>query len=194
MIKNLYFFLKSPTLLDKKELDIIRLDLCKQIHDWVGDDSVHVVAILNGAKNISDYFVAYCEDNNIECQVEYIKIKASDRLELLENKVLESTFKQKSYDTKTLILDDLIDSGGSIDMAYDIIKSVDKKTYIRKATLFNKYDTNKHKVDFLGYNFGFSLEYYKERNIKDIWFFGYGMDLDGYFRNIDYIKGLYIQK
>ena len=59
---------------------------------------------------------------------------------------------------------------------------------VKTAVLINKYFDNHYiKADFIGINLGLMKSKLKEMGIKDYWLFGYGMDLDGEYRDIEHI-------
>lgn len=75
-----------------------------------------------------------------------------------------------------LIVEDIIDSGRSIHMLVDKIKQVNPKS-VRIATLLDKPDAHEFDVnaDFIGFKIG--------KNFV----IGYGLDLDGRYRNLPYV-------
>ena len=82
-------------------------------------------------------------------------------------------------DQNVIIMEDIVDTGRSIDFLYDYIGKMSPKT-LTTCTLLYKEEksTVKNKPDYVGFK------------IDDLFVIGYGLDYNQEYRNLPYIKVL----
>ena len=85
-----------------------------------------------------------------------------------------------------LVLDDLLDSGKTLRFIKDHLRS-SSGAPLKTAVLIRKYDPAEPVVDFWGLDLGLSQETLRAKGLRDYWLYGYGMDLDGKYRDLDYV-------
>lgn len=183
---NIEIFLSKEQI--NKCIDNVASTLLKQ------NKFIHLICILNGAKKFTDALSEIFDNKNIDYHISYIKAKATRGTEL-RNKVIleEDNIAKPSFfnkETSHIITDDLIDSGKTT-LAVKKYLHTNKYKNIKILTLINKYKNN-NIADIVGYDLALDKEQLKKQNIKDYWLFGYGMDLNGDYRELDEIRALRI--
>lgn len=80
------------------------------------------------------------------------------------------------YNCDVLIVDDILDTGGTLRIVQDLVRSGRPRS-VRTAVLLRKHDVAPQDipVDFVGFD------------IEDEFVIGYGLDYDGLYRNLPYI-------
>jgi hypoxanthine phosphoribosyltransferase len=187
-------------------MDIITICKEEQVYKYIQNISIdivrkysnklHFICILEGARVFMDALILELRKQNIFPIVSYIKTKSTQDMKLCENiQILHSDIKEKScfdIDMKHIIIDDLIDSGHTIEFVkqYLLDKGFDD---IKSVVLFNKYK-NSNISDICGYDLELDKNKMKENGIFDYWLFGCGMDLDDDFRYIKKLKAKVIYR
>ncbi|VAY86292.1 Hypoxanthine-guanine phosphoribosyltransferase [hydrothermal vent metagenome] len=176
----------------EKCVDKISQKICKITKDK--KTFIHLVCVLDGAKKLTSEISKKLTSKNIKHFISYIKSTSTSNLELLDNITLkENNIPKIDFFTKKtshIIIDDLIDSGKTV---LGVKKYLIKKGYldIQIAALINKYK-NCNIANILGYDLCYVKDELKNNGIKDYWLFGYGMDLDEKYRELEAIKALQI--
>ena len=116
-----------------------------------------------------------------------IDTQLKDEIELkYGNLPKASHFKEQSV----YVVDDLIDSGKTAVAICDHLSSLGYEA-VQIVALFNK-----HKdctlADIVGFDLAYDTQELAKVGVKDYWLFGYGMDLDGEFREMEEVKALII--
>lgn len=96
-------------------------------------------------------------------------------------------------DRPVLILDDLLDSGKTLRAVQERAAArgvVDFKS----AVLIRKYADSLARVDFRGFELDLNRAALAAQGLKDYWLFGYGMDWDGNFRELDHVQGVEVRQ
>jgi hypoxanthine phosphoribosyltransferase len=154
--------------------------------------NIHLICILDGALVFTKALEKQIKKYNIN--ISYIKISATQNMSLKNQASLidKNLIPQDKFNSQTIhiILDDLIDSGKSMTLAKKYLKSLKYKN-ISTIALFNKYK-NINKADIIGHNFEYEKDKLEKIGIKDYWLFGYGMDLDKKYRDLEEIKAVVI--
>lgn len=170
----------------------ISQSICKISAD--GKIFIHLVCVLNGAKKLTNDISKKLTDEDIKYFISYIKTTSTSSLELMDDIIIKENnipnidfFTQK---TIHIVVDDLIDSGKT---AISIKQYLKARGYlcIQIAALLNKYK-NCNIADILGYDLSLDVVDLKYKYIKDYWLFGYGMDLDEKYRELECVKALRI--
>ena len=81
--------------------------------------------------------------------------------------------------THVVIVDDILDSGGTLNILRKLVSAVEPRS-VRACVLLNKSVTRSHEVDCE----------YSGFEIPDKFVVGYGLDYDGFHRNLPYIGSL----
>ena len=144
--------------------------LAKDIaNDLKGEQPLFIV-ILNGSFMFVADFVRYYKAN---CEVSFVKLSSYKGMGST-GKIKELVGLQENIEGKTvIILEDIIDTGNTLQEIYQIFKDKKVKT-LKIATLFFKPDVFKKdlKIDYIGLS------------IPNKFIVGYGLDYDGLGRNL----------
>ena len=154
---------------------------------------IHLICILEGARKFSTALSKELIDRGFVCEISYIKTVGTVHTELKDEIELKygnlpkaSHFSEQSV----YVLDDLIDSGKT---AIAICEHLFYLGYpvVQIVALYNKYK-NCTLANIVGFDLNYDIQELAKIGIKDYWLFGYGMDLDGEFRELDEVRALII--
>lgn len=152
------------------EIDDAVAKMVQQISDDLGDEIPVFVGILNGSfMFVSDFVKKYPKP----CEVTFIKLASYEGLKSTEDIQRLIGLTQDLTNRTVVILEDIIDSGNTMDEVHRIFKNESvKQLYI--ATLF--YKPEAYKKDYKIHCIGIE--------ISDKFIVGYGLDYDGLGRDL----------
>lgn len=186
----------SPIIMTKNEIDNALMNNAQKIFEWLrfgNYQKVYVISILQGGRMYADALVDKMQkiDGGVQIEIFPICVLASTGAELRkdgERSILFGCIPKNEYsaDSPILVVDDLLDSGKSLSTVVELAKSNGWKN-IKTTVLINKYNDQQEKVDYLGMNLALDSSKMRKNNIKDYWLFGYGMDYNGQYREIDHL-------
>lgn len=124
----------------------------------------------------------------LEVKVHEVRIKGTDGKSLLETREWQGSGLDPATlkSAPVLIVDDLVDSGKTLQMLKEkvlVLGVLEVKT----AVLIRKFGDASGPVDFVGFDLNLDHSTLSQKGLKDYWLFGYGMDLDGQYRELDYV-------
>ena len=163
-------------LIKKEDLENRVEEIAKEIEKEYKDEEIILVCVLKGAT----YFTIDLSRKIKNCAVllDFIKVKSynnGDRKssgKITFNLDISENIKNKNV----IIIEDIIDSGYTLNYLYDYLKEKNPKSLKLCALLDKKERREKEiKVDYTGFV------------IEDKFVVGYGMDCDEKYRNLDYI-------
>ena len=147
-------------------------DICYKINSYYGDkEEIIIICVLNGSVILLSEMVNHL---TIKYKIDYIKLssykggtKSSGKIKLMQDVVLNTENK------KILIIEDIVDSGSTLNYLYNKFNSTNCNDVKIFSLLFKstKYKYS-HKIDWYGID------------IEDIFVLGYGMDYDFKFRGL----------
>lgn len=181
----------SPEILTNTDILNCIKNIAQKIELWLENEKkisyLNVICILNGARQFTYDLVIELEKKNILCKISYIKVRATNGMNLLDSIEIDSDNIDKAINENeiALIVDDLVDSGRTLEIVKHYLVSLGYKN-LKTAALLNKYD-NAVTADFIGFNLKLNKAKMNEIGIEDYWIFGYGMDIYGHYRDIRYI-------
>lgn len=160
------------TLIGKDEIETRISELAAKIdYDYNGEEVV-VVPVLKGGMIFACSLMLELKDTPVV--VDYIDVSSygnstSSMGEVIPNKWLKDSVSGKNV----LIVDDIIDSGRTLDYIKNRIISEELPKTIRLCTLLNKPSRREFDIepDYVGFD------------IEDVFVAGYGLDYQGYQRN-----------
>ena len=162
--------------ISKKDIDIRIQEISSQISDRYDKKNPIFIGILNG----SFIFIAdLIRTLEINCEVDFLKISSykgkKSTGEIVMSKSLDLDIENRSV----IIVEDIIDSGMSINFIYDYLNGFKPKD-ISIVSLLAKKSISKlnFKIDFIGFE------------ISSEFVVGYGLDYNQRFRNLDSIYKL----
>lgn len=167
--------------LDSKKLKKAVKKLVEDVYTDLGEDEEPVfVGILNGSFMFAADFVREYPAN---CEVSFVKLASYEGMNST-GKVTELVGLTEDLTGKTVvILEDIIDTGNTLAKIYDIFEHLPVKQ-LKLATLFFKPDVFKKAlpIDYIG------------MSIPDKFIVGYGLDYNGFGRNLKDIYQLKVAK
>ena len=153
-----------------KEIDAILDKMVADISNDIGDEIPVFVGILNGSfMVVSDLVKKYPKP----CEVTFIKLASYEGVKSTEDIQRLIGLTQDLTGRTVIILEDIIDTGNTLNEVYRIFKNEKVKT-LKIATLFHKPEA---------YNKDFKL-HYVGKEIPNKFIVGYGLDYDGLGRDI----------
>ena len=175
-IHDLYF----KEYVSKKEIASIVTELAVQVKNDLPENEVPLfIGILNGCFIFaSDFMRAFKGD----CEVSFVKLASYEGTSSTD-KVKKLIGVNENLEGRTvIILEDVIDTGNTLQEIYEIFKSKNLKE-LKIATLFFKPDVYRKElpIDYIG------------KSIPDSFIVGYGLDYNGYGRNMPAVYQLTTQ-
>lgn len=145
--------------------------------DYKDKDPI-IIGILNGSfMFMSDL----CKNINIKCNISFIKVASYNGLQSTDN-IKQSIGLDIDIKNKDIIIvEDIVDTGKTIKYILNNLKK-ENPLSINIATLFFKPESYKSDIIYKPKYIGF--------NIENEFIIGYGLDYNGYYRNLNdiYIK------
>ena len=157
--------------ISKDDISIRIEEIAIQLSEKFYDDMPIFIGILNG----SFIFLAdLIRKINFECEIDFIKVASYDGRETTGKIILDKDINLDIKNKRVIIVEDIIDSGLTIDYLYNHILSYEPKD-ISIVTLLSKKDN---------YNLNFDIDIIGFE-ITTEFVVGYGLDLDQRFRQLD---------
>lgn len=150
-------------------------EIAVTVHRDFGDRPFLIVVIEKGGRRFASRMVQGVRDRGGRPEMLYIRARrtegtrlAKPRLSLVEPKVFA--------DRDVLVVDDVIDEGMTLDAVIGRVRLGGPKS-IRTAVLVSKLEQRKVEIplDYVGFE------------LPSGWVVGYGMDLDGAYRDLDHL-------
>ena len=151
--------------------------LAAQINcDFGNSDLVVVLVVLHGALLFAADLV---RGLSMPTHIESVRLRSYVGTQSTGKVELVSALPQNLKNAHVLVIEDIIDSGRSMEFLLAQLQNSGAKT-VRVATLLDKPDAHEVplKADYVGFSIG--------RNFV----IGYGLDLDGKYRNLPYVAEL----
>jgi hypoxanthine phosphoribosyltransferase len=166
---------------------------------WLKENKTNVlnlVSILEGARPLTGDIAACLQKMapDIRIKIYEIRIQGTDGH---QNLLAGREVREDSLDFEALclhsvlVVDDLADSGLTLKKLKDqlLAKGVED---VRTAVLIRKFGAVSGSVDFLGFDLNWDYQALAQKGFKDCWLYGYGMDLDGKYRELHQVEGVYL--
>ena len=131
------------------------------------EQGIVFVCLLNGA---FPFFADLVREIDLKIEIDFIRVKSylnREQGDLVITKDLETKIKGK----KVFVVDDIADSGNTLKATVPFI-NIKEPHSVHTITLMKRY------------NSAFVPDYHGIDINHDEWFYGYGMDLDGFYRNL----------
>jgi hypoxanthine phosphoribosyltransferase len=183
----------SPVVVSRAEIDASIEHVARLVCSWLDAhniDKVNVVSILTGGRQFTESLLKRLKDLKPALSVGLFPIRVAataGNVATGDARISYGRLSQKLLGQRpTLIVDDLVDSGATIALVKRLVANAGVGD-IRAAVLINKYACTEHQADFVGLDLALKKDKLRENEISDYWLFGFGMDIDGAYREIDYI-------
>ena len=151
---------------------------------------LHLVCVLEGARPLAKDLSRRLRELNPSgvLQERFIQVRGTQGQTLLNaRQLLGGCEELEAWDLgPILVLDDLLDSGKTLSFVKDHFRSRTQAS-LKTAVLIRKYAPSEMPVDFCGLDLGLRQEALQAKGLKDYWLYGYGMDLNGEHRDLDYV-------
>ena len=164
---------KNKKLIEHKEISKQITRLAKQINKDYQKKEVICLCVLKGA---FIFFGDVVKRLTIPCQCDFVQVKSYKGTEST-NKIVLSVLPSLDLTNKDiLIIEDIIDTGQTMDFLVRYLKKKNPKS-IKVCALLDKPENRQKdiKIDYLGFT------------ISDNFVVGYGLDLDEFYRNLPHI-------
>ncbi len=152
-------------------------ELANELYETYGDEKVVFICTLKGAVFFTcDLLKKY----KGRAYIDFLRVSSYDGDHSTGKVSLNLSVSEESIKGQNvIIMEDIIDTGKSIDFLYDYIGKMSPKT-LASCTLLYKEEksTVKNKPDYVGFK------------IDDLFVIGYGLDYNQEYRNLPYIKAL----
>ncbi len=168
---------KLNTLFSKDQIQARIEELAKKINQEYGPNELLVVLIvLNGGFIFAADLVRYFE---MPTEIETIRLKSYEGVKSTGKIKLVSPLTNDLKDKHVLIIEDIVETGKTLEFLEQHLQSQQVKS-VKICTLLNKPEAHevKLKLDYIGFDIG--------KNFV----IGYGLDLDGKYRNMPFIGEL----
>ena len=169
----------NPDLISYLSKDIINAKVEKiayQLSKNFANETPVFIGVLNGSFIFLADLIRLVD---LDCEIDFIKVNSYVGKESLGKVKLEKDVTLDLKNRRVILVEDIIDSGITIDYLYEHILSFKPKD-ITIVTLLSK--KHNHKFDFKINIIGFEID--------SDFVVGYGLDLDHRFRNLDSIHKL----
>lgn len=143
----------------------------RKIQEEMGDDNPLFLGILNGCFRFSSDLLSHID---APCEINFLKVSSYSGTET-SGKVSELIGLNTSIENRhVVILEDIVDTGNTLDFLIKTLRA-EKPASIKVATLLYKPEPyhGRHKLDYVGFE------------IPNLFVVGYGLDYDGYGRNLN---------
>lgn len=159
-------------------------------------DVLNLVSVLEGARPLTRDMVDCLQKMapDVRIKIHEIRIQGTDGH---QNLLADRELRENSLDFgapclhSVLVVDDLADSGLTLRKLKGQLLAKGLKN-VRTAVLIRKFGAASGPVDFLGFDLNWDHQALAQEGFKDCWLFGYGMDLDGKYRDLRQVEGVYL--
>jgi hypoxanthine phosphoribosyltransferase len=155
-----------------KEADIQKriLEIAQEINEEYKDKNPIFISVLNGSFMFAADLMKHI---NIRSQISFIKVtsyKATESTGVIQNLI---GLNENVFEKHVVLIEDIVDTGNTISHLIDSLSALGTKS-LEVATLLHKPEALKRHVElkYIGFN------------IPNKFVIGYGLDYDGYGRNL----------
>lgn len=151
-------------------------DIGLELTNRYKNEQVIVLGVLNGAFVFMADLIRHC-DFEIDCR--FIKVKSYHGMESSGAVIIDNPDALNVEGVHLLIVEDIIDTGLTMDKFLEIVKKKNPRS-VSLISLLHKPESMTHdiKIDIIGYS------------IPSLFVIGYGLDYDGFGRNLPHIYQL----
>ena len=164
-------------LFDEETINKRVTELAEELYQVYGDENVVFVCTLKGAVFFTCDLLKKYKGN---AMVDFLRVSSYDGDHSTGKVYLNLSISEKNIkDQNVIIVEDIVDTGKSIDFLYDYIGNMKPKSLAICTLLYKEEKSEaKNKPDYVGFK------------IDDLFVIGYGLDYNQKYRNLPYIKVL----
>jgi hypoxanthine phosphoribosyltransferase len=150
-------------------------ELVDQLHRAYENRNLLIVVIAEGARRFAEALVDGLEERLLLPSVHYVHASRTRGTELVQVQ-LESVDPTQFEDRDVLVVDDIADEGRTLEAVLGVVNEGEPRT-VDVAVLVSKRERRcvELEIRYVGFE------------VERGWVVGYGMDLDGRYRELDYI-------
>jgi hypoxanthine-guanine phosphoribosyltransferase len=189
---------EAPVVLDETSVIAGVRRVSRQVAEWGGGSGpIQIISALHGARPFTADITNELSRLGVETNLHEIKVSNTIGTRGAAEPVLE--FGQipahALTGAKTLIVDDIIDTSGTVNFIKKIALDA-RPADVRVAAVVNKYAAFSALSDFKIHDCALEKEKMVSREGKavDYWLFGYGMDIGGKYRELKEIAWLEVER
>ena len=167
--------MRIEPLFTEAEIEARIRELSARIYRDYADSPLIIVCIAEGALRFADALVAEVEPRGLRPERLTVRARRTDGTGLHPVQV-DAFDAERLDDRDVLVVDDIADEGSTLRAVLDLVSMAEPRS-IRTAVLVDK---REHRTEPLALDYvGFEVE--------SGWVIGYGMDVDGEYRDLDWI-------
>ena len=155
-------------------------DRVKELADSINQDfgTVEELTVICVLKGSSMFFCDLCKHLKMPIQMEFIRVSSYGNSQTSTGNVQALDLTLPNLEGKNaLVVEDIIDTGCTIEFLFDLLTRTHKPKNLKVITVLNKKMARKVLIEPDYYGF----------EIDDKFVVGYGLDYEGYMRNLPYI-------
>lgn len=163
-------------LFDEEQVHSKTVEIARQINEDFGTgEDLTVICVLKGS---SIFCCDLIKHLNMPVQLEFIKVSSYGNAQVSSGNVKALDLTLPNLKNKNVIIvEDIIDTGCTLKFLVDVIQNTHCPKVCKIVTFLNKKIARKTAID---------ADYYGYE-VDDKFVVGYGLDYEGYFRNLPYI-------
>jgi hypoxanthine phosphoribosyltransferase len=165
----------QEVLLSEEQLRTRIAELGEELSRDYADKKPVIVGVLKG---VVVFYADMIRQIKVPCEMDFMVISSYSGTETTGNVLVK---KDVSVDLKgrhVLILEDIFDTGNSLDFVYNHLKAMEPAS-VKICTLLDKPERRKEGITLQADYVGFT--------IPNVFVVGYGLDFDEYYRNLPYV-------
>jgi hypoxanthine phosphoribosyltransferase len=165
----------QEVLLSEEQLRTRIAELGEELSRDYADKKPVIVGVLKG---VVVFYADMIRQIKVPCEMDFMVISSYSGTETTGNVLVK---KDVSVDLKgrhVLILEDIFDTGNSLDFVYNHLKAMEPAS-VKICTLLDKPERRKEGITLQADYVGFT--------IPNVFGVGYGLDFDEYYRNLPYV-------
>ena len=167
--------MRIEPLFSEAEIEVRIGELSARIYRDYADSPLTILCIAEGARRFVDALVAVLVARGLQPDRITVRARRTEGTSLGPVQV-DSFDSQRLEDRDVLVVDDIADEGSTLRAVLDLVSMAEPRS-VRTAVLVDK---REHRTEPLALDYvGFEVE--------SGWVIGYGMDVDGEYRDLDWI-------
>jgi hypoxanthine phosphoribosyltransferase len=165
----------QEVLLSEEQLRTRIAELGEELSRDYADKKPVIVGVLKG---VVVFYADMIRQIKVPCEMDFMVISSYSGTETTGNVLVKKDVSVDLKDRHVLILEDIFDTGNSLDFVYNHLKAMEPAS-VKICTLLDKPERRKEGITLQADYVGFT--------IPNVFVVGYGLDFDEYYRNLPYV-------
>ena len=167
--------MRIEPLFSEAEVEARIRELSARIYRDYADSPLIILCIAEGALRFADALVAKVEPRGLRPERLTVRARRTEQTSLHPVQV-DAFDAERLDDRDVLVVDDIADEGSTLRAVLDLVSMAEPRS-IKTAVLIDKRErrTEPLELDYVGFE------------VESGWVIGYGMDVDGEYRDLDWI-------